>query len=267
VEIRAGAEVARIVARDDRVAGVVLAEGEELTGAVVVSSLDPAHTLLGLVDPVWLDPEFLLAVRNIKFRGSSVKISYALDALPEFPGLPDASARLGTLSLTGSLLELERAADAAKYGRISERPHVEVQLPTLRWPELAPTGKHVLVAHAQWAPYRLQDRAWDAATREALADSISRAIEQAAPGFGRLVRQREILAPPDLEARFGLSEGALTHGEMGLDQILFMRPVAGASGYAMPLAGLYLCGAGAHPGYGISGGPGWLAAKRVLADS
>lgn len=267
-EIRAGAEVIGVLAREDRVTGVTLAHGEEIPAPVVLSSLDPARTLLGLVDPVWLDPEFLLAVRNIKFRGSSVKVSYALDALPAFAGLADRQAALtGTLSLSGSLLELERAADAAKYGRISERPHVELQLPSLRWPDLAPPGKHVLVAHAQWAPYRLRSGGWDADTRAALGDRITQAIEQAAPGFGALVREREVLTPADLEQRYGLTEGALTHGEMSLDQILFMRPVAGAARYAMPLAGLYLCGAGAHPGPGISGGPGWLAAKRVLADS
>jgi phytoene dehydrogenase-like protein len=267
VEIRAGAEVAAVLAREDRVTGVALAHGEEIQSPVVLSSLDPARTLLGLVDPVWLDPEFLLAVRNIKFRGSVVKVSYALDALPDFAGLPGGSTDLtGTLSLSGSLLELERAADAAKYGRISERPHVEVQLPSLRWPDLAPSGKHVLVAHAQWAPFRLRNGSWDAETREALGDRISQTIEQAAPGFGALVREREVLTPADLAQRYGLTEGALNHGEMGLDQILFMRPVAGAARYAMPLSGLYLCGAGAHPGYGSSGGPGWLAAKRVLSD-
>jgi phytoene dehydrogenase-like protein len=267
VEIRAGADVAGILARDDRAVGVLLAGGEELAAPMILSSLDPARTLLGLVDPVWLDPEFLLAVRNIKFRGCAVKVSYALDGLPDFAGLSDAAVLRGTLSLSGSLLELERAADAAKYGAISERPHVELQLPTLRWPDLAPAGKHVLVAHAQWAPYRLEGGAWDAATRDLLSTRITRAIEQAAPGFGRLVLHQELLAPPDLEARHGLTEGAVSHGEMSLDQILFMRPVPGSAGYAMPLRGLYLCGAGAHPGHGVSGGPGWLAAKRALSDS
>jgi phytoene dehydrogenase-like protein len=267
VEVRTGAEVSRILALDDRVTGVVLSGGDELTAPLVLSSLDPARTLLGLVDPVWLDPEFLLAVRNIRFRGCSVRVSYALDALPDFAGLPDAAALRGTLSLSGSLLELERAADAAKYGRISERPHVEVQLPSVRWPDLAPSGKHVLVAQAQWAPFQLRDAPWDEATRQALGDRITQTIEQAAPGFAALVREREVLTPADLAQRYGLTEGALTHGEMSLDQILFMRPVPGAADYAMPLRGLYLCGAGAHPGYGISGGPGWLAAKRALSDS
>jgi phytoene dehydrogenase-like protein len=266
--IRAGTEVSGILARDERATGVVLADGEEISARVVLSSLDPARTLLGLVDPVWLDPEFLLAVRNLKFRGCSAKVSYALDALPDFTGLRTGTPVLtGALLLSGSLLELERAADAAKYGRISERPHVEVQLPSLRWPDLSPKGKHLLVAHAQWAPYRLREGQWDAAGRDALANQITRAIEQVAPGLGGLVLQREVLTPADLEQRYGMTEGAVSHGEMSLDQILFMRPVPGAAGYALPLRGLYLCGAGAHPGHGISGGPGWLAAKRVLADS
>jgi phytoene dehydrogenase-like protein len=265
VELRTGAEVVRILGRDDQVTGVALGSGEELDAAVVLSSLDPARTLLGLVDPVWLDPDFLLAVRNIKYRGSVVHTSFALDALPEFRGLPERDAALlGTLSLTASTLELERAADAAKYGRVSERPHVELQLPSLRWPELAPAGKQVLVARAQWAPYQLRDAEWTAEVREAVGDTIAAAIERVAPGFSRLVRAREVLTPRELEARYGLTEGAASHGEMCLDQILFMRPVAGASHYALPLDGLFLCGAGAHPGNSVAGGAGWLAARQVL---
>lgn len=267
-EIRAAAEVTRILAADDRVTGVALASGEELSARCVLSSADPAVTLLGLVDPVWLDPEFLLAIRNIKFRGSSARVSYALDGLPEFSGLRDANATLlGSLSLTASLTELDRAADAAKYGRMSERLHVEVQIPSLRWPALAPTGKQVLLAQAQWVPYALRDGEWDAARRALLGERVTAAIAERAPGFARLIRHVEVLSPLELEQRYGCTEGAPTQGEMMLDQILFMRPVPGASRYATPLPGLYLCGAGAHPGHGINGGPGWLAAKRVLADS
>ena len=266
VEIRAGADVARVLVEDDRVTGVALAGGEEIAAATVLSSADPARTLLGLVDPVWLDPEFLLALRNIKYRGSAAKVLYALDALPDFPGLPLAGeAFAGVVTLSTSLDELERAADAAKYGRVSETPFVEIELPTLRWPALAPEGKHVLVAHAQWAPYALREGPWNPARREALGDAVTAAIARVAPCFGERVRQRAVLAPPDLEARYGLTEGAVTQGEMTLDQILFMRPVAGASRYAMPLEGLFLCGAGTHPGTGIPGGPGWLAARRVLS--
>ncbi len=267
VLIRSGAEVRQVVLRDDRSAGVVLASGEEIGSARVLSTADPARTLLGMVDPVWLDPEFRLAVSNIKFRGSSSKVLYALDALPELPGLPEpARSLLGTLSLTGTLDELERAADAAKYGAISDRLHIELQVPSLRWPELAPPGKHVMVAHLQWTPYQLRDRAWNEPGRAALGDGVTARISEVAPGFASRVRHREVLTPVDMEARYGLSEGAVTQGEMTLDQILFMRPVAGAARYATPIEGLYLGGAGSHPGSGIAGGPGWLAARQLLRD-
>ena len=265
--MRAGADVVSILAKDDRVSGVRLANGEELLAPLILSSADPARTLLDLVDPVWLDPEFLLAVRNIKFRGSTAYVVYALEALPEFPGLPPTGAPLqGSLTLTSSLEELERAADAAKYGSVSPRPHLEVQVPTLRWPGLAPAGKHLLVAQVQWAPYALREGPWDTARGSALGDRVTAAIAERAPGFAALIRQREILTPLDLEQRFGCTEGATGQGELTLDQILFMRPVPAASRYATPLEGLYLCGAGSHPGPGVPGAPGWLAAKRVLAD-
>jgi phytoene dehydrogenase-like protein len=267
VTTRTGAEVARVVVRDDRVTGVALADGEEIATDTVLSSADPARTLLTMVDPVWLDAEFLLAVRNIKLRGNSARVLYALDGLPEFAGLPDAGRTLaGTLSLTGSLDDLERAADAAKYGRVSERPHVELQLQSVRWPGLCPAGKHVMVAQAHPAPYRLRDGEWTEARRSAFGDRVTGAIAEVSPGFAERIRHREVLLPADIEARYGLTEGAVTQGEMTLDQILFMRPVAGASRYATPLTGLYLSGAGTHPGSGIAGGPGWLAARRVLAD-
>ena len=267
VTIRCGADVTGIAAAADRATGVILASGETIAARTVLSSADPASTLLGMVDPVWLDPEFLLAVRNIKFRGSSARVLYALDSLPEFPGLPDpADALRGVLSLSPSLDQIERAADAAKYGRISEQPHIEVRIPSMRWPGLAPEGKHVLVATAQWAPYRLAEGDWTAERRATLGRAVTAGIESTAPGFSRMVRELVVRAPPDLEAAFGLTEGATTQGEMTLDQILFMRPVPGASRYETPLQGLYLCGAGTHPGSGIAGGPGWLAARQVLRN-
>lgn len=267
VVVRTGAVVARIEAADDRATGVTLANGETIAADTVLSGFDPAHTLLRLVDPVWLDPEFLLAVRNIKFRGGSARVLFALDALPEFPGLPDpAEALRGRLSLSQSLDAIERAADAAKYGRVSERPHVELEMPSLRWPGLAPAGKHVLVASAQWAPYRLAEGSWTTAQRDALGNSVAAAIAEVSPGFPGMVRERVVGSPAELEATFGLTEGSVTQGEMSLDQILFMRPVPGASRYETPLRGLYLCGAGTHPGSGIPGGPGWLAARQVLRN-
>jgi phytoene dehydrogenase-like protein len=173
------------------------------------------------------------------------------------------------VSLTTSLDGLERAADAAKYGSVSPEPHVEITVPTLRWPALAPAArwKHVVVARVQYAPYRLaNDDPWDSAKRSAFADSVTGVIERAIPRFGDTVKHRLAISPVDIEQKFGLTEGAVTHGELTLDQILFMRPVAGWGRHAMPIEGLYLGGAGAHPGPGIAGGAGWLAAKRVLSD-
>jgi phytoene dehydrogenase-like protein len=265
VTVRAGATVARVQVKDDAVAGVVLEGGEEIDSKYVLSTANPARTFLDWVDPVWLDPEFIHAVRNIRHRGCTAVALYALDALPRIPGLASPEALAGTVSLTPRVESLERAADAAKYGRVSEKPHVEVTVPTLHWPDLAPAGKHVLAARVQYAPYRLAGAAgWDAARRDALADSVTAAIEGVAPGFGSTVLHRAAWSPLDLEQRFGLREGAATHGELGLDQILFMRPVAGWGNHATPIAGLYLGGAGTHPGPGILGGPGLLAARRLL---
>ena len=268
VSVRTSAGVAAITVRHDAVAGVVLDGGEEIAAPVVLSTADPVRTLLGLVDPAWLDPEFLHAVKNIKTRGCNAAVLYALDTLPEFPGLADSAVALaGTVSLTPTLEGLERAYDAAKYGALSPRPHVEISMPSLRWPALAPQGKHVLVARAQWAPCALRDPAgWDAATSAAFADRVTAAITDVSPEFASRVRHRVVLTPRDIESQFALTQGATTHGELTLDQILFMRPVAGSGNYAMPIPGLYIGGSGAHPGPGISGGAGWLAARRVLAD-
>ena len=261
VTIRTGTDVSEIIVRDDRVAGVALASGEEITAPVVLSTLDPASTIRK-VDPVWLDPEFLHAVKNIKFRGARATALFAMDGLPDTTGLD------GVVSCTPTTVALEKAYDAAKYGENSERPHVEFSVPTLRWPDLAPAGKHVVVAHAQWMADRRipRDALGTGSADPSVADRISAVLEEALPGFASRIRQRSVLTPADLAQRYGLTEGAVTHGELTLDQIMFMRPVAGSGQYAMPLAGLYLGGAGAHPGPGVLGGPGWLAARRVLRD-
>ena len=266
VELRTGAPVASIRVNDDAVTGIVMENGDEISAPVVVSTADPARTLLGLVDPVWLDPEFIHAVRNIKFRGCTALVRFALDRLPDVPGLDDAPAALAsTVSLTPSLDALEHAYDAAKYGEVSRDPHVEISVPTLRWPSLAPSGKQVLVARAQYAPYHLRGGApWDDTRSCALGELVTCAIDRVMPGFAEAVLHREILTPLDLEARLGATEGALTQGELMLDQILFMRPVPGWGRYATPIDGLYLSGIGAHPGPGVLGGAGWLAAKRIL---
>ena len=265
VTVRIAAPVARILVHDDEVTGVVLQSGEEIAAKAVLSTADPATTFLDWVDPVWLDPEFVHAVSNIRHRGCTAFVLFALDALPEFPGLSSKDALAGIVSLTPDLVALERAADAAKYGAVSDRPHVELTVPTVLWPALAPSGRHVAVARVQYAPYRLKDgAAWNDARREALADTVSSAIEAIAPGFRSRVLDRVMWSPLDLERRFGLREGASSQGELGLDQILFMRPVAGWGHHATPISGLNLGGAGTHPGPGVLGGAGWLAAERLL---
>jgi phytoene dehydrogenase-like protein len=265
VSVRTASRVARILVKDDAVTGVALQNGDELPARAVISTANPASTFLDLVDPVWLDPELMRALGNIRHRGCTAFVLYALDALPECPGLSSREALPGVVSLTPELVALERAADAAKYGTVPERPHVEVTVPTLLWPGLAPSGKHVAVARVHYAPYRLRDgTSWDDRRRDGLADSVTTAIESVAPGFRALVLHRAVLSPFDLESRFGLREGASSHGELALDQILFMRPVAGWGRHDTPVAGLYLGGAGSHPGPGVLGGAGWLAAGRLL---
>lgn len=261
--IRFGAEVARIQVKDDAVVGVVLASGEEIAARSVLSTAGPARTMLEWVDPVWLDPEFLRDLGNVRHRGCTALCAYALEALPVFPGLSQ-EALAGTVSMTPDIETLERAADAAKYGTVSERPHVELTIPTLLWPHLAPEGKHVAVARVQYAPYRLQAGGWDHTLRDAVAQSATAAIEALAPGFRSRILHQAAWSPRDLEEQFGLREGASSQGELALDQILFMRPVAGWGRHRTPIDGLYLGGAGTHPGPGILGGAGWLAAAQML---
>ena len=267
VTIRTSASVSRIQVKDHAATGVVLADGEEITSRTILSTMGPLATLLEAMDPVWLDPEFLHALGNIRHRGCTAFVLYALDALPEFPGLESTAALAGTLSLTPNPTALEKAADAAKYGTVSEHPHVELSVPTLHWPDQAPQGRHVLVARAQYAPYQLRDgNVWDTVRRDLLAERVTATIEAVAPTFRSHIQHRVAWSPLDLEERFGLREGAPSHGELGLDQILFMRPVAGWARHATPIEGLYLGCAGTHPGPGILGLSGWLAAQRVLAD-
>jgi phytoene dehydrogenase-like protein len=211
-----------------------------------------------MVDPVWLDPEFLLAVKNIKMRGCTAYAFYAIDG-----DLKDAT-RAFTTSLTPSTVALEKAADAAKYGEVSSEPHVEFFAPTARWPQLAPHGANIIVARMQYAPYHLKNATWDKDRACALKDKVTAMIARVIPGFEESILHRAVFTPRDIEERFGVTEGALTQGELTLDQILFMRPVPSWGRYAMPIDGLYLGGAGAHPGPGVLGGAGYLAARTAL---
>ena len=242
VEIRRGAAVAQVRVHQGRATGVVLAGGEEIAAPLVLSSADPRSTLLGLVDPAWLDPEFIRAVRHVKCRGVAARVTVALDRQAGFT----------TLAVAPSLEYLERAYDDAKYGRVSRNPWIEARAEDRR-----------AVIHAQYVPYALADGAWDDARRGILGDVVVAMLAQHIPALQGVTR-REVLAPPDLEARYGVTEGHLYHGEHTLDQILFMRPVPGWGQYRTPVGGLYLCGAGTHPGGAIAGGPGRNAARVVL---
>jgi phytoene dehydrogenase-like protein len=263
VTIQTGAAVKNVIVGDDRIAGVLLESGEEISCREVVSSLDPYRTLLELLDPVHLDPDFIQAVRNIRFRGVTTKVLVALDQLPTVPGVT-ATALNGAVVIAPSIRYLEKAYDATKYGRCSEEPAVEVRFPSVGQSGLAPAGKHVAVMSVQFTPYRLREGGFDA-LRDQIADRATTIVDRHLPGFASRVTARAVLTPVDLETQFGLREGAVSQGEMMLDQILFMRPVAGAARHAMPVPGLFLCGAGSHPGGGITGMSGWLAARAVLA--
>ena len=267
-EVRTGAEVARITVEGGAATGVVLASGEEIAARAVVSGADPKRTLLALLDPMHLDPDFLGRVRSYRSLGSAGKVRFALSDLPRFSGADPAEA---TASLSGMLHigpdvdYLERAFDAAKYGGFSPAPYIEATMPSLLDPEMAPKGAHVLSAHVQYAPYDLKGATWEAA-REALGDAVTAALARVAPGFPALVVARQILTPRDLEETYGLTGGHVFHGEHSLDQLYAMRPVLGWARYRTPVRGLYLCGAGTHPGGGVIGACGANASREVLKD-
>jgi len=264
-EIRTGAEVAHVTTRDGHATGVVLASGEESSAKLVVSSADPRTTFLSLCDPAQLAPEFVRAVRNIRYRGIWAKVNLALDAFPDFPGAVGGEGESpSAISISPSLTYLERAYDDAKYGRVSEHPYLHVRIPTVTNPDLAPKGKHVMTVHVQYAPYRLRDGAWDDRARTALGDRVVATLAQHAPSLPGTILHRQVLTPLDLQTTFGLPEGSAYHGEMTLDQVLFMRPVPECSDHRTPVHGLWLCGAGAHPGGGIAGGAGANAARTIL---
>jgi phytoene dehydrogenase-like protein len=260
-EIRTHAEAAKVITRNGAATGVMLQDGDEILADVVISNADVKQTFLKLVEPTYLDPVFLLQVKNIRSRGTAAKVNFALDALPKFAC---AAENLGGIVHIGPTLDyLERAADDAKYGRYSQQPFLEIVIPSITDPTLAPAGKHVMSVWAQAAPYHLISGDW-ADQREALGDIVAATIEDYAPGFKNLILHRQILTPLDLEQSFALTEGHVYHAELALDQIFFMRPIPGWARYRTPVENLYLCGSGTHPGGGITGLPGYYAAKIIL---
>jgi phytoene dehydrogenase-like protein len=265
VTIRTGAAVARVLVRGGRAYGVALESGEEIEASAVASNADPKVTFLRLVEARDLEPDFLDAIRHYRIEGTSCKMNLALSGLPEFtayPGAPGPQHR-ATMHICPEIDYVERAWDDAKYGRPSERPLLELTIPTMYDASLAPPGKHIMGIFLQYAPYTLREGSWDE-LREPFGDRVIALIEEYAPGFGLLIERRQVLTPLDLERQFGITGGNIFHGEMSLDQMFVMRPVAGWARYQTPVRGLYLCGSGAHPGGGVMGAPGYNCAREML---
>ncbi len=267
-EVRTGAEVERFLATDGRVSGVALKSGEEVAARAVVSGLDPHRTFLRLLDPALLDPEDLRRIRGFRLQGACSKVNLALSALPSFTavkGEDPAGLLGGRIHFGPDVDSLERAFDEAKYGGISVRPFLEATIPTLVDPGLAPPGRHVMSVYVQYTPYRLREGDWPR-RREEVARRTLDLLEEYAPGLRSLVVGHQVLTPLDLEETYGLTGGHPFHGEHALDQLFVTRPLLGWGRYRGPLPGLYLCGAGTHPGGGVTGAPGANAAREILRD-
>jgi len=263
-EIRVDADVTRIVVNKGHVTGVLLEDGREIAATAVISNADPKRTLLDLVDPIDLDPGFQTRIRNYRCRGTVAKINLALSSLPAFTGITGHADLRGRLHIGPSLDYLERAFDASKYGGISPDPYLDVMIPTLIDPSLAPSGKHVLSVSVQFAPFKLaRGRDWESAKSE-LVNNVLQTLDRHAPGIRTLVERTHVLTPLDLERIYGLTGGDIYHGEPSLDQLFTMRPVLGWARYRTPIPGLFLCGSGTHPGGGVTGGPGQNAAREIL---
>ena len=262
--IRTGAEVARVIVKNGRATGVALSGGEELSADVVASSADPRRTLLTLTGATHLEPEFVRAVRQIRYRGIAAKVNLALGELPNFAGAGDGEALRGVISVSPSLDYLEKAYDDAKHGGVSRQPYLEATIPSLTDETLAPAGRHVMSIKVQYAPYSLRSGAWTEDRRSALGELVIDTLAEYAPNLPSAILEQQVLTPEDMECVYGAPEGNLDHGEMALDQILFMRPVAGWARHATPIDGLFLCGSGTHPGGRIVGGAGRLAAREIL---
>jgi phytoene dehydrogenase-like protein len=267
VEIRTETAVTKILVRDGATRGVVLENGDEIATSMVASSLDPRRTFLGLLGEQELPADFVEGVKRYKFRGSSGKVNFALDGLPDFTCLRGPGPHLrGAISISPGVDYMERAYDDAKYGRYSRRPYIDIVIPSLTDPSVAPAGKHVMSCFVQYAPYKLAEGTWDD-HKEAFGDTVVDTIAEYAPNFKSLIRHRQVVTPLDLEREWGLSEGNIFQGELSLEQLFFLRPVPGWANYRTPVRGLYMCGSATHPGGGIMGAPGRNAALSVLGKA
>lgn len=272
VEICTGQSVSRINLDGNRADGVVLESGEMISARAVVSNANPRHTFFDLVGPSHLDVRFVREVKNIKFRGSTARLNLVLSHLPEFTALAEmrhaadpATLLSGHTLICPDLDYLERAYDDAKYGRISEHPCLDIVIPTILDESMSPGREHLMSIDIRYAPYRLSNGDWQS-QRGVLSDRVIETLSAYAPGVKKLILHQQLLTPMDFEVEYGLPEGSIYHGQMGLDQLLFMRPVPGSGRYRTPVENLYLCGAGTHPGGGVTGAPGYNAAREILRE-
>ena len=267
-EIKTEAPVDHIIMKDGEARGVVLENGDEIFARTVISGVDPRRTFMGLVGEKHLDADFVKALSRYKYRGSSGKVNLAVDRLPEFKCRPGDGAHLrGDIAIAPSIRYLEKAYDEAKYGDFSKRPYINVVIPSLVDPTVAPPGKHIISCFVQYAPYHLKEGPdkWPA-KREAFGDAVVDTLAEYIPGLKESIIFRQVLTPWDLEKDFGLTEGNIFHGELSLEQLSFLRPVANFAHYETPIDNLYLCGSGAHPGGGLMGAPGELASRTLLSQ-
>ncbi len=266
-EIRSGAEVIEVRVKDGAATSVVLSNGEEIVGKAIVSNADPKRTLLKLVDPIHLTPDFVMKLQHYRMPGTVAKVNLALSGLPNFSALSAASGDMlsGRIHIGPEIDYLERAFDESKYGNFSRQPYLEVAIPSIADPSLAPAGKHVMSIYMQYAPYKLKGSDWES-QRVALGDTVVKTLAQYAPNLPELIVSHQIITPQDLEDTYGLTGGQIFHGELALDQFFTMRPLLDWARYSTPIKNLYLCGSGTHPGVGLTGGSGANAAKEILKD-
>jgi phytoene dehydrogenase-like protein len=268
VEIRTQAAISQIIVKDGKAKGVVLANGDEIYADVISSSVDPRLTFTRFIESQHLPGDFLEEVNRYKFRGSSGKVNLALDALPNFKCMPGPGAHLrGAISISPTVEYMERAYDEAKYGRFSSRPYIDMVIPSLTDPSVAPPGKHVMSCFVQYAPYKLAPGLhWDT-EKEKFGNTVIDTIAEYAPNIKDIIIDKMVVTPLDLEREWGLSEGNIFQGELSLEQLFFLRPVPGWAQYRTPIKNLYMCGSATHPGGGIMGANGRLAALEILKDN
>ena len=265
-EIVTEAPVEKVIIRHGKATGVTLENGDEYRADIVISGLDPKLTFLKLIDENQLPSDFVQNIKNFRIRGSSGKVNLALDGLPNFTSLAGDGPHLrGAISISPSYDYLERAYDDAKYGNFSQKPYLDIILPSMLDPSMAPPGKHVMSCFAQYAPYDING-GWDDTKREAFGDTIVNTIAQFAPNIKDIILHRQVLTPFDIEKIFGLTEGNIFHGELSLQQLFSLRPAVKWADYTTPIRNYYQCGSGTHPGGGITGAPGEMAAKKILKD-